>query len=129
MNILDENILADQRQLLTNWRVPFRQVGYEVGRSGMKDAGIIPFLLTLRHPTFFTSDSDFYGRYLCHGRYAIVYLDVQDSEAASFVRRVLCHPEFDTHAKRMGAVIRASHSGLAVWRVHAEQEAQFGWDD
>ena len=43
MNILDENILEDQRQLLLNWRVPFRQISYEVGRKGMKDDEIIPF--------------------------------------------------------------------------------------
>jgi hypothetical protein len=43
MNILDENILKDQRILLLNWGVPVRQIGYEVGRKGMKDEEIIPF--------------------------------------------------------------------------------------
>jgi hypothetical protein len=32
---------------------------------------------------------------------------------------------FDMAAKRMGAVIRVSHIGLAVWRLHAEQETHF----
>ncbi len=39
MIILDENFPESQRQLLRGWRVPpIRQIGYEVGRSGMQDA-------------------------------------------------------------------------------------------
>ena len=44
MTILDENIPEDQRQLLRSWRVPARQIGFEVGRPGMKDDEIIPLL-------------------------------------------------------------------------------------
>jgi len=36
MNILDENILKSQRQILQSWRIPIRQIGYDVGRK--KDA-------------------------------------------------------------------------------------------
>jgi hypothetical protein len=112
VNILDENILESQRQLLRKWGVPFRQIGYEIGRMGMKDDEIIPFLLSLRNPTLFTIDRHFYKRTLCHTRYGLVYLNVGQSEAAIFVRRLLRHPEFDTQAKRMGTVIRASQQGL-----------------
>lgn len=56
MNILDENILQDQRELLLNWQIPFRQIGYEVGRKGMKDDEIIPFLLTFPSPWVSYSD-------------------------------------------------------------------------
>jgi hypothetical protein len=129
VNILDENILENQRQLLQKWHLPFRQIGYEVGRKGMKDDEVIPFLLSLRQPTLFTVDRHFYERILCHAHYGLVYLDVRQSEAAIFVRRLLRHHEFDTQAKRMGAVIRASHSGLTVWRLNAEQETHFGWSD
>ena len=127
MNILDENVLEDQRQLLLNWRVPFRQISCEVGRRGMKDDEIIPFLLTFRQPTLFTVDRDFYRRDLCHAQYSLVYLDVAQSEAAAFVRRLLRHPEFDTQAKRMGHVIRVSHIGLAAWRLYAERETHWAW--
>lgn len=47
MNILDENIPESQRQLLRSWRIRVRQIGYEVGRQGMKDERIIPHTL---HP-------------------------------------------------------------------------------
>mgnify|MGYP001602728266 CR=1 FL=1 len=127
MNVLDENILADQRQLLRHWKVPVRQIGYDAGRKGMKDDRVIPFLLTLRRPTLFTTDADFYKRDLCHSGYCLVHLDVDESETADFVRRVLRHRKFDTHVKRMGVVIRASHSGLAAWRSHAKQEVHHTW--
>src|SRR5213592_2777024 len=118
MNILDENILADQRQLLSAWRVPFRQIGYEVGQKGMTDEEIVPVLLRLPRPSFFTMDRDFYDPALRHGRYCLVYLDLKQSEAAIFIRRVLRHPELRTKTARMGKVIRASHSGMAMWILH-----------
>jgi len=127
MNILDENVLEDQRHLLRSWRVRFRQIGYEVGRKGMQDDEIISFLVSLPHPTLFTLDRDFYQPDLCHSRYSLVYLDVRQSEAAIFVRRVLRHRDLATQAKRMGTVVRASHTRLAVWRLHAEQEIYLEW--
>jgi hypothetical protein len=117
VNILDENIPKNQRELLTSWHVAIRQIGYDVGRKGIQDDEIIPLLHQLRRPSFFTRDSDFFDRRLCHQRYCLVYMDVDKYEAALFVRRVLRHPEFDTQVKRMGAVIRVSHRGLAVYRL------------
>jgi hypothetical protein len=127
MNVLDENISRIQRQLLQDWHIPVRHIGYEMGRKGMKDDEIIPFLLTLQHPTFFTLDWDYFQRSLCHARYCLVYLDVKRDESAIFIRRLLRHQEFDTQAKRMGAVIRVSYGGLFVRRLHAQKEAYFGW--
>jgi len=128
MNILDENIIDNQRRQLKSWRVSVRQIGYEIGRKGMKDRKIIPFLHQLSHPTFFTRDDGFYERRLCHTGYCLVYLDVRKEEVATFVRRVLRHREFKTKAKRMGKVIRASHIGLSVWNLYAEKEERFDWD-
>jgi hypothetical protein len=129
MNILDENILADQRLLLSGWRVPFRQIGYEIGNQGMEDEEIIPLLLALSRPTLFPMDRDFYDPALRHRKYSLVYLPVKQSEAALFIRRVLRHRELRTKASRMGKVIRASHSGLAIWSLHAKQELFVGWSD
>jgi len=44
VNILNENIIDTQRLRLQGWRISVRQIGYEVGRKGMKDKEIIPFL-------------------------------------------------------------------------------------
>jgi hypothetical protein len=127
MIILDENFPESQRQVLRGWRVPIRQIGYEIGRSGMQDEEIIPFLLQRRRVTFFTLDQGFYKRHLSHARYCLVYLDVEQYEAATFVRRVLRHRQFDTDAKRAATLIRVSHGGLAVWKLHAQKELRFEW--
>lgn len=111
MIILDENILEDQRQLLLKWNVLVRQIGNEAGRKGMKDDEIIPFLQSLRYPTFFTLDADFFRRDWRQARYGLFCLSVKDTEAAFFIRRVLRHPRFDTQAKRMSHVIRVFTTG------------------
>ncbi len=127
MNILDENIPRTQRQLLEGWRIRVRQIGFNVGRRGMGDEEIIPFLLRQRRPTFFTRDEDFYDRRLCHANYSVVHLAVDKFEVAIFVRRLLRHPQFDTHLKRMGTVVRVSRAGLSFWGLHAGREKQVGW--
>ncbi len=127
MNILDENILEGQRRLLQKWGIPFRQIGVEIGRKGMADAEIIRLLRTLRHPTLFAVDYHFYKRELCHTRYCLVQLNVAQPEAAYFIRRLLRHPDFDTHAKRMGVVIRAAQMDLTVWYRNAKHETRYLW--
>ena len=127
MNVLDENIPENQRQLLRSWRIPVRQIGHEVGRSGAKDAAIIPLLHRLSPVTFFTRDLGFYDQRLRHARYCIVVLSVGQYEAASLVRRVLRHSELGTSARRLGKVIRASQSGLRLWELHVTDEAVLRW--
>lgn len=128
MNILDENILIEERQRLHHWRVAVRHISYDLGRAGIQDDEIIPFLHQLRRPTFFTRDWDFYERHLCHARYCLVYLNVEKDEVASFVRRRLRHPQFNTEAKRMGTIIRCAHSGISYWRLRSQLEMRIGWD-
>lgn len=82
----------------------------------------------LRRPTFFTFDSDFYRRNLCHTDYCLVYLAVRQKEAATFIRRFLRHSEFDTQTKRMGSVVLATYAGLTVWHIHAEKAADLPWN-
>lgn len=127
MNILDENIPDSQRQLLRSWRIRVRQIGYEVGRQGMKDEGIIPLLHKIGQVNFFTRDMGFYNRYLCHTNYCLVCLAVGQYEVASFIRRFLRYPAFNTLAKRMGKVIKVTHNGMQVWKIHAEEEEKLAW--
>jgi hypothetical protein len=127
MNILDENVPEDQRSLLQAWGIPIRQIGFDIGRKGMKDEAIIPFLHELRDTTFFTRDLGFYDRKLCHPRYCLVCLAVGKDEVAVFVRRVLRHPELETKAKRMGAVVRVSHAGFSIWRQNARKQIYINW--
>lgn len=127
MNIIDEQILESQRQMVRSWRIPVRQIGFDIGHKGLKDNEIIPLLLELRRPTFFTLDFDFFHNHLCHAKYAIVCMDVRKHEAAIYVRRLLHHPEFNTAAKRMGCVIRLSSLRIGLWKLHAEKEVFIDW--
>ena len=127
MIVLDENILESQRQLLQKWNIPIRQIGYEAGRKGKKDREIIDFLLSVHRVTFFSSDKHFYKRTLCHASYCLVFLDVEQSETALFIRRLLRHDLFRTQAQRRGNVIRVSHSGGSIWEPHSQKEKHFFW--
>jgi len=128
MNIFDENITADQRKLLRTWKVHFRHIGSEIGYRGMDDhEEIIPLLHTLRQPTFFTGDDDFYKLNLRHNSYCIVYLDVFPHETAEYIRRFLRHTSFRTQAQRMGKVVRVRHSGLTWWESGAQVEHAQSW--
>lgn len=127
MNILDENIPDSQRQLLRSRRIQVRQIGHEVSHQGMKDGEIIPLLHQLRSVTFFTRDLGFFHRRLCHTNYCLVCLAVGQYEVASFIRRFLKHPAFNTQAKRIGKVIQVTHAGLRIWQLHAEKEEELVW--
>lgn len=127
MNILDENIVNNQRQLMRSWRIQVRQIGHDIGRKGLPDEEIIGLLLRSRRPTFFTRDLGFYDRRLRHARYGLVCVAVDKYEVAVFVRRLLSHRALNTQAKRMGKVIRVTHSGLSVWRLRNEEELSLSW--
>ncbi len=128
MIILDENFPNSQCQLLKGWRISFKQIAFGIGNEGMKDDAIIPLLHQLSQPTFFTLDADFFKPRLCHAKYCLVYVNVAQYEAATFVRRALSHEEFNTKAKRMGSVVGISHQGLSVWYLHAEEKVKFSWE-
>jgi hypothetical protein len=119
VNILDENIDSVARKRLQWLKVPFRHIGSDIGHSGMKDLNdVIPLLHSLRRPTFFTRDEDFYSRTLVHGDYCLVHLDVPPAESAEYIYRFLRHKTFRTKAARIGKVIRVRHSGLSYLQQH-----------
>lgn len=112
MLLLDENMPAGQRLLLREWRIHFRVVGIEVGRRGTKDENLIPALHGLPQATFFSLDRFFFRPELLHRSYCVVWLDVMDDQAATFIRPFLKHPAFDTRAKRLGKGVRVHMDGL-----------------
>jgi len=94
----------------------------------MKDRNdIIPLLHTLRRPTFFTRDRDYYQADLRHAGYCLVFLEVTFDEAAEYIRRFLRHPSFRTQAQRMGKVVRVRHSGLSWWEAGGKAERAISW--
>jgi hypothetical protein len=125
--ILDENIPDSQRQILRGWRIRVHQIGHEVGRQGIKDEQIVPLLHKLPASTFCTRDLGFYKRQLCHARYCLVCLAVGQYETASFIRRFLRHPVFRKETKRLGKVIRVTHTGIRIWKLRADEEEEQVW--
>ena len=106
MNLLDENIRHDQSEQLRKWRMPFRFLIRELAQPGIQDPDIIPLLHRGKRPTLFTHDQDYFKRSLIHPAYCLVWLDLYDGDVALFIRRFLRHPDFNSHAKRMGKIIR-----------------------
>ena len=127
MIVLDQNFRRDQRDTLIASRIRVKQIGFELGRAGMKDDELVPFLIQLPRPSFFTMDRGWYMRSLLHARYFVAVLEVPDNEAAGVMRRILKHPDFSTQAGRLGKVIRASHGGMTGWKIGAESEIQWTW--
>jgi hypothetical protein len=112
MNVLDENIPSDQRAELHRRRLPLRQIGFELGETGMGDDDIIPLLHRLPRSTFFTRDRDYYLRHLCHHNYCLIDFRVEVDDFADYVLRVLKHSQFHTQRKRSGKVLRITYAGI-----------------
>jgi len=94
----------------------------------MKDRGeIIPLLHTLRRPTFFTRDHDFYKADLCHRGYCLVFLDVAFDEAAEFIRRFLRCRAFRSQVQRMGRVVRVRNIGMSYYQAHIKKARALKW--
>jgi hypothetical protein len=130
VTILDEDIDSVERERLRAWKIPFRRIGGEIGRAGMKDQDeIIARLHRLRgrRPTLFSRDHGFYNPRLRHARYCLVYLDIAFDEVADYVRRFLRPPAFRIQAQRMGKVVRVRHSGITFWQMNDNNEHLIGW--
>ena len=127
MFVLDEKISAAECERLRAWRLRFRHVGETLAEYGTDDADLIPILHRLPRPTFFTHDADFWTPRLCHPAYCVVFLDVEDTEAADYIRRFLRHPDFVTHAARMGKVIQARSTGLTFFDSQHGKPKQVAW--
>ncbi len=127
MNVLDENIPLDQRDLLRAWGVRCRMIGQDIARLSIGDDNILVMLHRLKQPTLFTRDEHFFKRPLCHPSYGLIWLDVAPDESATFARRLLHHPHFSTKARRMGVVLRAHHDGLQFWQSQHPALQRLRW--
>jgi hypothetical protein len=127
VNLLDENIPLEQRDLLRAWGIRCRVIGQDVARASIGDDNIIALLHRLKQPTLFTRDVDFFDNRLAHDGYTLVWLDVLPDEAALYVRRFLRHPQFQTKAQRSGTVVRVHHDGIEVWERHRSGLRSLAW--
>jgi hypothetical protein len=90
VNVIDENMVFSQRQRLTELKIRYKQIGFEIGRLGMKDRNdVIPLLHRLRDVTFFTRDQDYYHPALRHSAYCLVHLEVPPDQWIEIVESVV----------------------------------------
>jgi hypothetical protein len=128
VNILDENVDAVARQQLRTLNVRFRHIGTDIGHSGMKDRNdVIPLLHSLKNPTFFTRDEDYYSRDLIHSRYCLVYLDVPPGESARHIFRFLRDRRFRKNSDRVGRVLRLRQKKLSYYELKVDLERHLSW--
>jgi hypothetical protein len=95
--ILDENIFADQRELLHDRKITSRQIGVDLEEKGLSDEEIV----TLLH--------------------RIVWLDVRPAEVADYAWRFLRHASFRSHKQRLGTVVRVSPKGIVFWQQNKQK--------
>jgi hypothetical protein len=112
MILLDENIIANQVELLRSWRIRVHRVHEAFGREGLSDSALVALMRRLGNTTFFTRDKDYFDSRLCHPKACFVWLDVGQGEVASFVRRTLRERTLRTRRARMGCVIRVAQVGI-----------------
>ena len=127
MNILDEHIPENQRQLLESWGFKCKQIGNEVGYKGILDKQIITILHRLQNPTFFTRDQHFYNRKLCHNNYCLCFLDIGKEEVSVFIRDFMKHKQYNMKAKRMGNVFKIKQSSIRLWKINNTEEIEINW--
>ncbi len=127
MNIIDENITHDQKELLERWGIRVKQIGIDIKTKGITDNDIIRFLREHSGILFITRDDDFYKQKYCHEKYCIVYLEVERNEVAYFIRKFLKHDFFNTKAKKLGKVIKASRQFISYWQVHKKSFDKLEW--
>ena len=123
---LDDNILG-ATQTPPAWRIRSRKIGLDLGRRGLPDLEVLALLIRLRGATFFSRDLRLGDPKRRHDSYCLVTLDVGQHETATFVRRVLRHRALNTRAKRLGSIVRASHTGLRVWRESRGDGISVAW--
>jgi len=130
MNILDHNFPENQLHNLSNWRIHFKKIGRDIGRPVWADWEEIRRLLhSLKQPTFFTRDNDFYHPRYLHAGHCIVFLDVPVLQSSDFVRRFLRHPDFRTKRLRMGKVVRISAHRIIYLEINSNDEKIVEWSN
>ena len=129
MLITDENISETEIWRLREWRIAVRQVGPDLARRSASDQNVLQLLHRLKRPTFFTRDRDFWNHRLTHSDYCLVFIDLREQEGqiAAAIRRFLRHSGFDTHAKRMGKVVRVHRGGVHFWEIGKPSLQSVAW--
>ena len=123
--VLDEQIRNVLYRMLKRRR-SFDKVGDGFGRRGLTDEHIHS-LLHGTGKTFHSQDSDHYHPNHRHKSYCLVYYEIEDPELVNYILRFLHHREFNTHAKRLGKVIKVTTQYIEYWEVGKQEKTRMEW--
>jgi hypothetical protein len=125
-HVLDELVGNQYYSELQRW-LSIVKVGDGFGWKSMQDDEIRRELHS-SGKTFHTQDKGYYHPIHRHHAYCLVYYDVTDKELVTYIRRFLRHPQFNTHAKRMGNVVRVTTQYIEVWSLKSENREIIEWN-
>ena len=125
-HVLDELFDESVYEQLKARRIAIDKVGEGFGNTGWLDEHILQALHG-SGKTFHTRDHGFYYRSHAHSSYCIVYYDVPLAEMAAYIRRVLRHPQLNTHAKRLGKVIKVTGQRIEFWHRGRSMKSVIRW--
>lgn len=126
-HILDEHIIASHVDQIRRKIPSIAQIGTDWGESGWDDIEqIIPHLHHSK-ATFHTLDEDFFKRRFLHNDYCIIFYDLSTKDFVEFFQKILKHHLFDTHAKRLGKIIKVSLTHLDYWDSADHQIHETSW--
>ncbi len=124
--VLDELFDESVYEQLKARRIAIDKLGAGFGKTGWPDEHILQALHG-SGKTFHTRDHGFYRRSRAHSSYCIVYYDVPLVEMAAYVRRFLRHPQLNTHAKRLGKVIKVTTRRIEFWQRDRSTKSVIRW--
>jgi len=125
-HVLDQDTDRDQLELARKAHIAALRLGQDWGdgngpdsriRSELHGSGI----------TFHTHDQGFFHPTHRHATYGLVYYAVEKTELGKYLRRLLNHPQFDTHAKRLGKVIQVTSTYIEYWGVGRNEKVRLEW--
>ncbi len=114
-HILDEHVIASHAEEIRKKVPSVAQIGTDWGETGWDDIEQIVPHLHHSKATFHTLDEDFFKRRLLHNDYCIIFYDVSLKDFVECVQKILRHPLFDTHSKRLSKIIKVRITHITYW--------------
>ena len=104
-----------------------RFFGQDFAEAGLLDEHIIPLFHKMGNITFITRDRGFYKPSFAHEKYCLIVLGTGQNEVATYLRKLLNHPEFNTNKKRMGKIIYNSYTRIHYYTINDHEEKELIW--
>jgi hypothetical protein len=126
-HLLDEHVIARHAEEIRKKIPSVAQIGIDWGETGWDDIEqIIPHLHHSK-ATFHTLDEDFFKQRFLHADYCIILYEVSLSDLVGCVVNLLRHPIFNTHANRLGKIIKVNLHYITYWDITDRKIHKLTW--